>query len=587
MNQPPNRFRRRTLLKGMGASALLPLLSANLIGCSDSSDSPPPPEPSIPEPPIESVPATFEHGVASGDPLEDRVILWTRVSPEREGNVVVAWEIASDEAFSDIVASGDGSTTADVDYTVKVDVTGLNAGSDYYYRFTTGDNTSPVGRTRTAPTGSLATASFAVVSCSNYPAGFFHVYREIADRDVDAVLHLGDYIYEYGANGYASEDAEALGRVSVPADELISLDDYRVRYAQYHGDRDLQDCHARHPFIIVWDDHEVANDTYRNGAQNHQPDTEGEFSERRAAAIQAWFEWLPVRPPSDVSDVIYRQLSYGDLVDLFMLDTRQVGRDQQLDYADFISGEMIDVAAIRAATGDSTRTLLGAEQLDWLKGALTNSEARWQVLGQQVLMARQTLPEPVMRSIAAATATGNPDLDSLTPAVIAALQAKSTPEDQRTPEQQALLDSAIPFNLDAWDGYGFERDDLLEHARQLQSRLVVLAGDTHNGWASQLTTADGSLAGVEFACASVSSPGFEGLLGGADNAALFSGAAVTLIDDLRYANFSQRGYVVARFEAESVTAEWVYVDTIKSAEYTVDVDAGQSFTVDNGTLLLG
>lgn len=587
MNRPPNRFRRRTLLKGISASALLPLLSANLIGCSDSSDSSPPTEPEIPEPPPESVPATFEHGVASGDPLADRVILWTRVSPERDGNVVVAWEVASDEAFADIVASGSGSTTGDVDYTVKVDVTGLDAGSDYYYRFNTGDNTSTVGRTRTAPAGSTAAASFAVVSCSNFPAGLFHVYREIANREVDAVLHLGDYIYEYGPGGYASEDAEALGRVPVPANEIVSLADYRARYAQYRGDGDLQACHARHPFIAVWDDHEVANDTYRNGAQNHNPDTEGEFSERRAAAIQAWFEWLPVRPPSDVDDIIYRQLSYGDLVDLFMLDTRQVGRDRQLDYADFISGDMIDIAAVRAAVNDSTRSLLGSEQLDWLKGALTNSQARWQVLGQQVLMARQPLPEPVIRRVTTDVASGGGDLNALTAAVVAAIQAKSTPEDQRTPEQQALLDSAIPFNLDAWDGYGFERDDLLEHARQLQSRLVVLAGDTHNGWASQLTTPDGSVAGVEFACASVSSPGFEGLLGGADNANLFSGAAVTLIDDLRYANFSQRGYVLTRFEAETVIAEWVYVDTVKSAEYTVDEEAGRTFTVARSELSLG
>ncbi|WP_116365423.1 alkaline phosphatase D family protein [Parahaliea mediterranea] len=577
MTKPPQ-FRRRTLLKGLGASALLPLLSANLIGCSDSSDAPPTPNPP------ESVPATFEHGVASGDPLADRVILWTRVTPEREGDVVVTWELASDEGFANIIASGSGTTTAAVDYTVKVDATGLDAGTGYFYRFRTGERTSPVGRTRSAPSGALAAASFAVVSCSNYPAGLFHVYREIAGREVDAVLHLGDYIYEYAADGYASDNAEALGRVSEPAGEILSLADYRTRYAQYRGDSDLQACHARHPFVVVWDDHEVANDAWRDGAENHSPDSEGSFSERRAAAIQAWFEWLPVRPPGEASDIIYRQFRYGDLLDLIMLDTRNAGRDRQVDYADYLNGEQIDSAAVLAATGDSNRSLLGSAQLAWVKDALTSSTARWQVLGQQVLMARQPLPEPAVRALTPATA-GEDALQQATAAVLGAVQAKGKPAGERSAEEQALLDSAIPFNADAWDGYTFEREDLLNHARQLQSRLVVLAGDTHNAWASQLTTADGTVVGAELACPSVTSPGAEAVIG-TDAATLFGPLAVQLMDDLRYANLVQRGFLQLAVGADALQADWVFIDSIDSPTYAIDAQSAHRLSVDRTSLLL-
>ena len=470
MTTPPG-FKRRTLVKALAAGSLIPLLGSNLIGCSDGSDN---------SFTIDSVPADFNHGVASGDPLTDRVILWTRVTPTAaEGPVQVAWQLASDADFANIVAEGSGATSADVDYTVKVDAEGLNAGSTYYYRFKTGDKTSPTGKTRTLPQGAVAAASFAVVSCSNYPAGFFNVYREVANQDVDAVLHLGDYLYEYAADGYASERAEELGRVVEPANEIISLSDYRTRYAQYHRDEDLQAAHAAHPFIVVWDDHEIANDSWQNGAQNHNPDTEGSFADRRLAAIQAWHEWLPVRPPTTMDDIIYRRLQYGDLLDLLMLDTRHVGRNEQLDYPDFATGGIIDVPAVRAAMADGSRTILGGEQLSWLRDHLTTSSARWQVLGQQVLMSRYHIPSPLLEALDPGL---SPELDLAkgTAALLAAVAAKGKAPEDRTPEEQALLDSAIPYNLDAWDGYEFERDAVLAYAQQLDSKLVVLAGDTHN-----------------------------------------------------------------------------------------------------------
>jgi len=580
MKKTPPTFTRRKLIKGISAASLMPLLGSNLFGCSDSSDRGP-----APEPPIESVPAQFNHGVASGDPLSDAVILWTRATPERDGNVVVQWEVATDEGFTDIVASGSGTTTAAVDYTVKVDAGGLDPDSAYYYRFITGETVSPVGRTRTAPSGALSAATFAVVSCSNYPAGYFYVYREVANQQVEAVLHLGDYIYEYDKDGFASEKAEELGRVVDPENELLSLTDYRTRYAQYHTDPDLQACHGAHPFIIVWDDHEVADDAWRDGAGNHDPETEGEYSERRAAAIQAWYEWLPVRPPSSEQEIIYRRFQYGDLVDLLMLDTRHVGRDKQIDYADYTNGDLIDVDGVRAAIADGNRSLLGADQRAWLKSRLTDSTARWQVLGQQVLMARIALPEPVTRLLNAA-AEGDASLEEGIAAIFAALTAKNKPPEERTPEEQALLDSAIPYNLDSWDGYGFEREEILSHAAQVQSRLVALAGDTHNGWASQLTTADGSVAGVEFAAASVSSPGIEYYLG-LEPAELLGPISVTLVDDLKYVNLVNRGYLSVTFTPDEVQADWRYISGVDTPEYSLLEEAAKQFTVRRDDLLLG
>lgn len=484
-------LRRRALVKGVAAASLLPLLGSNLIGCSDGSDR------QLSESGPVGVAADFNHGVASGDPMTDRVILWTRVTPEEPGLVEVEWEVAAGEDFSDILASGSGITDENVDFTVKVDVTGLAAGTAYYYRFRVRDRVSIAARTRTAPAGATATAAFAVVSCSNYPTGFFNVYREVAQQPVDAVLHLGDYIYEYAPGGYASADAETLGRVVEPATEILTLADYRTRYAQYRSDPDLQSAHAAHPFIVVWDDHEIANDAWREGAENHDPETEGEFSVRRAAAIQAWYEWLPVRPPASAKEIIYRRLPYGDLLDLIMLDTRVVGRDQQFVYPEFATGGKIDVDATRAAAGDSNRTLLGAQQLAWLEEQLIASTARWQILGQQILMGRYALPSPVLEALEPSIATGDA-LESGTTAVLASVAAKNKAPEERTPGEQALLDSAIPYNLDAWDGYDFERNRVLDFAAQLGSRLVVLAGDTHNAWASQLRSSSGDVVGAAF-----------------------------------------------------------------------------------------
>ena len=522
MTNPPD-FKRRTIVKALAASSLIPLLGSNLIGCSNSSNN------SNSGDGVGSIPADFNHGVASGDPLTDRVILWTRVTPAEDGEVVVAWQIAADADFADIVAQGDGVTTADVDYTVKVDAEGLQPGTAYYYRFMAGDNTSPTGKTRTLPSGAVAAASFAVVSCSNYPAGFFNVYGELAKQDLDAVLHLGDYLYEYSATGYASDRAEELGRVVEPANEIISLSDYRTRYAQYRGDTDLQ---------------------------------------------------------ATMDDIIYRRFQYGDLLDLLMLDTRHVGRNEQLQYSDFATGGIIDVDSARAAATDSNRTIMGSDQLGWLRGQLTDSTARWQVLGQQVLMSRYHIPSPMLEALDPGISPVL-DLGKGTAALLAAVDAKGKAPEDRTEEEQALLDSAIPYNLDAWDGYSAERDEILEFAQQMGSRLIALAGDTHNAWTSQLRTSDGKIAGVEFGCTSVSSPGFDGpdLLGPA-NAGLFGPLVTGLIDDLVYANLAGRGYLHLAFSADDVTATHRFITTVDSREYAVNEAATKSFVVNRADLLV-
>ena len=265
-----------------------------------------------------NIPVVFKHGVASGDPTQDAVILWTRVTPLNTSistDIPVAWEVASDPEFKSLVTNGSTKVSAKTDYTIKIDALGLQAGTSYFYRFSSGSTISVMGKTKTLPKGNVERTKLAVFSCSNYPAGFFNVYGLAAKQDdIDAVLHLGDYIYEYGRDGYATENAEALGRLVLPEGEIISLNDYRTRYAQYRTDKDLQALHSVAPFICVWDDHEIANDTYVGGAQNHQ-DNEGDFEQRKLSALQAYFEWMPIRPVVEGNkEIINRTFKFGNLV---------------------------------------------------------------------------------------------------------------------------------------------------------------------------------------------------------------------------------------------------------------------------------
>jgi alkaline phosphatase D len=501
---------------------------------------------------------TFAHGVASGDPLTDRVILWTRITAPGADDLDVGWMVAQDSDFTLIVASGTTRTGAASDYTVKVDATGLAANRHYYYRFRCQGIDSPVGRTKSLPTGAVAQVKLAVFSCSNYPAGYFNVYAEAAKLDdLDAGLHLGDYIYEYAADGYASDNAAAMGRVSQPATEIITLSDYRRRYQQYRSDTDLQAVHAKMPFITVWDDHELSNDTWREGAQNHDPATEGLWAARRLMAIQAYHEWMPKRlPDAGKPDRIYRSFDFGNLLSLHMLDTRVIGRDKQLAYASYVAADRtFNSAAFTADVSAPARQLMGAEQVTWLRGQMTKSTATWQVLGQQVLMARMLLPAPMVLGT-----TGYAAYFAIAAKVRAGLALTAA-------EQQQLAAPPIPYNLDAWDGYGAARETVLAMAKTLDKNLVVLAGDTHNAWVSDLADANGVAVGVEFGVPSVTSPGFEEYFPTADPAVVAAGME-QLIGPLQYADTAQRGFAVLVITPTETRAEFRYVSTVESTTYT-------------------
>ncbi|HCG7086348.1 TPA: alkaline phosphatase D family protein [Vibrio parahaemolyticus] len=550
---------RRDFMKVVSSTAV----ATGLIGCGSDDN--------------ESVAVSFEHGVASGDPTQTQVIIWTRVTTAAS-YVDVSWQVASDMEFSNVVQSGVFTTDTGRDFTVKVDVQNLNANSQYYYRFMVGEMMSEVGQTQTLPEDGVEKASMAVVSCANYPAGYFHVYREILNQHeqspFDVVLHLGDYIYEYGAGGYASEDAAALGREPSKGTECITLDDYRKRYAQYRQDADLQALHAKLPMIAVWDDHELANDTWKNGAENHQDD-EGSFIDRRAAAAAAWTEWLPVRENTFSNMLIYRQFSFGNLVNLMMLDTRLVGRDKPLDYFSLSAPTMEAIGGLVAQSRSADRELLGTEQLAWLMNEFNTHDAKWNVLGQQVLMSRMELPSSVMTAMFQLfTSTEEKKTEALL-AVNTAITGYLA-----DPSADPL---SLPYNLDAWDGYYVEREKVYQLAKASSGNFVCLAGDTHNAWASELKDVSNNPIGVEFATSSVSSPGLEEYLA-LDPVAIaqMEYTLPHLVSELQWADIKQRGFMRVTFTADAAQSTWYLVSTIKDKKYQVRT---KSASTTNGTTL--
>lgn len=451
--------------------------------------------------------APFYHGVASGDPLTDRVIIWTRVTPTVEADVVVTWQIAADPQMTNMVQTGTFTTNADRDYTVKVDVAGLSAGTTYYYNFSALNATSITGRTRTAPQGQNGHLRFGVVSCSNYQHGYFNAYGRLADRaDLDAVIHLGDYIYEYAAG---TDFADAT-RLNEPANEIVSLSDYRTRHSLYKLDNDLRRAHQQHPFIAVWDDHEVANDAWQNGAQNHNPDQgEGDYAARKQNAIQAYFEWMPIRDPEPGQPRrVYRSFHYGDLADLIMLDTRHEGREEQLAQTD-------------PNTNDPNRTLLGATQYAWFEQQLAGSTARWRLIGNQVVM---------------------PPINTL----------------------------GLIVNTDAWDGYPAERAKIAHFIDSLQIRnIAILTGDIHVAIADDVAldpnnnynpdTGEGAFA-VEMVTHSITSANDEALPDLLPPDQLES-LALSLNPHAKYLNIVDHGYVLLDVTPQQVQGDWYNVES--------------------------
>jgi alkaline phosphatase D len=505
----------------------------------------------------------FEHGVASGDPLADRVILWTRISGS-DTPVDVVWQIATDAEFRTHVAQGKLTTDAGRDFTVKADVTGLKPGTTYVYRFLCGDLVSPVGRTHTLPE-TAEDVVLAVVSCSLHPNGYFNGFRAIADLErVDAVVHLGDYIYEYGANptDYGMGNGRDLGRIPEPPYEIVTLADYRTRHAQYKRDPDLQAAHARAPWITVFDDHEIANNPWTGGAENHNPEKgEGSWWDRKAAALKAYREWLPIRDPKpgQLTESIYRSFRFGDVAELIMLETRLLARSKQLDYNDLAikPDGTPDYDGFRQQLNDPGRQLLGAEQRQWLGATLQSSVAddvRWQVFGNQVVMAR----------------TPGPDIDTLVnpQAFEAALRVLPTTTQAKLQAMRGLFapDRRFAFNLDAWDGYPAERERFYGLINKAGARAVVMSGDSHNAWANNLADASGRHAAVELGVTAITSPTkwFDKWL---PNLPLARTMAAQNPEVLA-ADDDHNGFVRLTLTREQMTGEWMALDTITAKAFT-------------------
>ncbi len=494
--------------------------------------------------------AAFTHGVASGDPLADRVIIWTRIASE--DNEALTWQVAEDAGFTRIAKQGAATATTARDGCVKVDVTGLKPGRDYWYRFECGGATSAVGRTRTLPKGKTDEVVLAVATCALFPGGFFTAYRGIADLErVDAVVHLGDYIYEYGPEGFGAETAAKLGRIPDPPHEILTLADYRLRHAQAKADADLQAAHARAPFIVVWDDHEVCNDTWRGGGENHQPATEGAFADRKAAALKAYYEWMPIREPSsgDLVTGIERAFRFGDLAELIMVETRLGARDIQPDYGtDLIKDGKPDRDAFIAKWNDPGRQMLGPKQEAWLGkqlGASVKAGVTWQVLGNQVVMAHVKMP----------------DLQgAMTPEAWNGLLAR-LPEEYKGPVKRAtaIARLKLPYNLDSWDGYPAARQRVYDLFKDSKARAIVLAGDSHAHWANNLLDGAGQRVGVEFGTTGITSPGFSDVLG------LDTPVNETFVKDnegVVYTDHGAKGFIRLTLTHQGAKAEMMGVSTI-------------------------
>ncbi|MFE7752763.1 alkaline phosphatase D family protein [Streptomyces sp. NPDC057428] len=427
----------------------------------------------------------FLHGVASGDPLPDGVLLWTRVTPAPDAvpgsgigaDTAVDWEIAEDKAFSRIAARGTTVARSASDHTVRADVRGLRPSTAYWFRFSAGGTgqrvLSPAGRTRTAPAKDAPTPGvrFGVVSCANWEAGWFSPYRHLAARaDLDAVLHLGDYIYEYASGSYPTQDTVV--RPHAPSHEILTLADYRTRHATYKTDTDLQSLHAAHPVIAIWDDHEFANDAWSGGAENHTPGTEGSWDARVAAAKQAYFEWMPVRASTE--GTVYRRLTFGSLAELHLLDLRSFRSEQ--------------ASVGNGAVDDPERSITGRAQLDWLKAGLAGSDAAWKLVGTSVMIspvAFGALPAHLLAPLA---------------------------------ELLGLPSEGLAVNVDQWDGYTDDRKELISHLRDRGIRnTVFLTGDIHMAWANDVpvkaaTYPLSASAATEFVVTSVTSDNLDDIL---------------------------------------------------------------------------
>jgi alkaline phosphatase D len=462
--------------------------------------------------------APFFHGVASGDPLPEQVMIWTRITPYSGSTteIEVNWQIATDTAFQNIVNFGSVTTADSADFTVKIDVCGLQSNTYYYYVFKALGKNSVIGRTKTAPTGNNTSARYAVASCSNYEHGFFNAYESMANRnDLDAVIHLGDYYYEYESGGFSSDVVtDDWGRTVLPTNEAINLADYRARHSHYKLDNQLQLVHQLYPFITTWDDHETANDSYKDGAENHDTTTEGPWISRKVSSAQAYEEWMPIRTDTTDNTKVWRKLRYGNLLDLIIIDSRLWGRDEQ------------DMSE----TNNPNHKLLGDDQFAWLEAQLADTTTQWKIICNQMMLA------PL-----------------------------------------EILGTAV--NSDQWDGYNVERERLINYlATNNIKNTVVLTGDIHTSWVNNVLNSGGNVA-TEFVVTSVTSPGLdviETALGQLPQWLLNSlGGSIPAVikfmnSHMDYVNIEDHGYMVFTVDENKAQGDYVYVereDTIFSDDF--------------------
>ncbi|MGZ5956620.1 MAG: alkaline phosphatase D family protein [Caulobacteraceae bacterium] len=502
---------------------------------------------------------SFRHGVGSGDPLADRVVLWTRITAPGGGDVMYRWTLDPVDGKPSGGKRGEGVTGADRDHTVKVDVTGLSPGRAYSFQFEAEGVKSPVGHTRTLPEGPTRDAVLAVCTCALYPNGYFNAYGAIARLPrVDAIVHLGDYIYEYGGPGSYGMDSPVAGeRPHDPPHECVSLADYRRRHAQYKTDPQLQAAHARAPWIVVWDDHETANDSWQGGAENHQPAAEGDWNARKAAAIKAYYEWMPIREPAGGGFSINRSFDFGDLASLFMLETRLTARDHQLYPDKEMPAEptAAELAAWRARLNDPGRKMMSAGQEAWLGKALAESVKAgrpWQVIGNEVVMARLFTP-PIRKTLGEAAY-----------AKVAGELSKAGANRVARIEANAAL--GLPWGADMWDGYPADRQRFYSLVQKARANAIVVSGDSHAFWANELFDAEtgGKRVAVEFGAAAITSSG-----PGVSVAPAPLGEAMARHNrEVLFNDQTANGFVLLTLTHKAATGELIAVSTTREKAFT-------------------
>jgi alkaline phosphatase D len=489
----------------------------------------------------------FTHGIASGEPAPNSVLLWTRFVAANDTKL--RCEVATDSGFAKVVSGGEVISRGEADHTAKLTVSGLRPATSYFYRFIAPDGSkSPVGRTRTLPEGEVARFGLALFSCSNLPFGWFNAYGHAAQRnDIDLVVHCGDYIYELQTGRYPSAKDAVPGRILQPTHEILTLADYRLRYACYRLDPDLQQLHARFPMIAQWDDHELANDAWVDGAENHQPDTEGDWATRKAIAQRVYREWMPV------SDALYNSFEIGSLATLFRPETRIVGRMEQLDLDKALAGRTdLDKAIAEFRDGPwsaADRTMMGMAQEKWLHegiAASTRKGTTWQIVAQQVVMGNARFPSQAANWVTSSMS------EFARQFVLANISASK---------------AGLPFMLHAWDGYPAARTRLYEAALAADANMVVLSGDSHNAWGFNLGDHASSgkriAAGVEFAGQSVTSPGFEAFVPGGTPSDIAKGLMATN-SDLAFSDTSNRGYVSLEINPAEIVGTWHFMADVRT-----------------------